>query len=289
MSMKIGVIYPQIEMKGDPEAVRRYGLAAEQLGYDHLIAYDHVLGAMHDGREPKLTGPYTENHPFHDPFTMFSYLAGLTTRLELVSGVIILPQRQTALVAKQAADLALFSNNRFRMGVGLGWNYVEYEALGQDFHTRGKRMEEQIALMRRLWSEPVVTYQGRFDRVDRASLTVFPTRPVPIWLGGFSEPAYRRAGRLADGFLFAGPVSAANEGWAVVRGALDEAGRDPAAFGREYMYGAPTGDADKIADAFKAWRDSGGTHASFSTMGRDLEGVDAHIALIEEVRRKVAG
>ena len=287
--MKIGVIYPQIEMKGDPEAVRRFGLAAEQLGYDHLIAYDHVLGAVHEGREPKLTGPYTEKHPFHDPFTMFAYLAGLTTRLELVSGVIILPQRQTALVAKQAADLALFSNNRFRMGVGLGWNYVEYDALGQDFHTRGKRMDEQIGLMRRLWSEPVVSHEGRFDRVDRASLTVFPTKPIPIWLGGFSEPAYRRAGRLADGFLFAGPVAAANDGWAVVRASLEEAGRDPAAFGREYMYGAPTGDADKIADAFKAWRDLGGTHASLATMGRGLEGVDAHIAFIEEVRRKVAG
>lgn len=284
--MKIGVIYPQIEMKGDPEAVRRFGLAAEELGYDHLIAYDHVLGAVHDGREPKLTGPYTEKHPFHDPFTMFSYLAALTTRLELVSGVIILPQRQTALVAKQAADLALFSNNRLRLGVGLGWNYVEYEALGQDFHTRGRRMDEQIPLMRRLWSEPVVTHHGRFERIERASLTVFPTQPIPIWLGGFSEPAFRRAGRLADGFLFAGPVAVANDSWGVVRAALEEAGREPAGFGREFMYGAQ-GDAEKIADAFKAWRDLGGTHASFATMGRGLDGVDAHIALIEAVRRKL--
>jgi probable F420-dependent oxidoreductase len=287
--MKIGVIYPQIEMKGDPQAARKFGLATEQLGYDHLIIYDHVLGAVHEGREPKLTGPYTEKHPFHDPFTMFSYLAGLTRTLEFVSGVIILPQRQTALVAKQAADLALFSNNRFRMGVGLGWNYVEYEALGQDFKTRGKRMEEQVALMRRLWSEPVVSFSGRFDKVDRASLSLFPTKPVPIWFGGFSEPAWRRAGRIADGFLFAGPLEAANAGWAVVKASMQEAGRDPATFGREYMYGAPTGDADKIADAFKAWRDSGGTHASFATMGRGLDGVDAHIALIEEVRKKVGG
>jgi len=287
--MKIGVIYPQIEMKGDPEAVRRFALAAEQLGYDHLIAYDHVLGAVHEGREPPLTGPYTEKHPFHDPFTMFSYLAGLTTRLELVSGVIILPQRQTALVAKQAADLALFSNNRFRMGVGLGWNWVEYDALGQDFHTRGKRMEEQVALLRRLWSEPVVSFDGRFDHIDRASLSLFPTKPVPIWFGGFSEPAWRRAGRLADGFLFGGPLEAANAGWAVVKASMEEAGRDPETFGREYMYGTPTGDADKIADAFKTWRDAGGTHASVATMGRGFEGVDAHIGFIEDVRRKVEG
>jgi probable F420-dependent oxidoreductase len=286
MSMKIGVIYPQIEMKGDPEAVRRFGLAAEQLGYDHLIAYDHVLGAVHEGREPRLTGPYTEEHPFHDPFTMFSYLAALTTRLELVSGILILPQRQTALVAKQSADLSLFSGDRFRLGVGLGWNWVEYDALGQDFRTRGARMEEQVPLLRRLWSEPVVTHNGRFDNIERASLTVFPKKPIQIWFGGFSPPAFRRAGRLADGFLFGGPLAGANEGWAVVRGALEEAGRDPATFGREYMYGAP-GEAEKIADAFKAWRDQGGTHASFATMGRSLDGVDAHIALIESVRRKL--
>jgi len=199
---------------------------------------------------------------------------------------VILPQRQTALVAKQAADLALFSGDRFRLGVGLGWNWVEYDALGQDFRTRGARMEEQIPLLRRLWSEPVVTHHGRFDHIERASLTVFPKKPIQIWFGGFSPPAFRRAGRLADGFLFGGPLAGANEGWAVVRGALEEAGRDPAAFGREYMYGA-AGEAEKIADAFKAWRDSGGTHASLATMGRGLDGVDAHIALIEAVRRKL--
>jgi probable F420-dependent oxidoreductase len=244
------------------------------------------LGAVHEGREPRLTGPYTEEHPFHDPFTMFSYLAALTTRLELVSGILILPQRQTALVAKQSADLSLFSGDRFRLGVGLGWNWVEYDALGQDFRTRGARMEEQVPLLRRLWSEPVVTHNGRFDNIERASLTVFPKKPIQIWFGGFSPPAFRRAGRLADGFLFGGPLAGANEGWAVVRGALEEAGRDPATFGREYMYGAP-GEAEKIADAFKAWRDQGGTHASFATMGRSLDGVDAHIALIESVRRKL--
>jgi probable F420-dependent oxidoreductase len=165
--MKIGLIYPQNEL-GDPAAVKAIGLAAEEMGYDHLVAYDHVLGATHD-REPKLWGPYTEKHPFHDPFVMFAYLAGLTERIELVSGVLILPQRPTALVARQAADLDLLCGERFRMGVGVGWNYVEYDALGQDFATRGRRIAEQVPLLRRLWSEPLVTFDGEFDKIDRAS------------------------------------------------------------------------------------------------------------------------
>jgi probable F420-dependent oxidoreductase len=284
--MKIGVVYPQIEMKGDPEAVRRFALAAEALGYDHLIAYDHVLGAEHANREPRLAGPYTEKDPFHDPFTMFAYLAGLTTKLELVPGVIILPQRQTALVAKQAADVALFSGDRLRLGVGLGWNHVEYTALGQDFRTRNARMEEQVPLLRRLWSEPLVTHHGRFDHIERASLTIFPKKPIPIWFGGFTPAAYRRAGRLADGFLFAGPVAGAVANWDVVREALAEAGRSEAGFGREHI-GMSFEDADQVADTMKAWRDAGGTHASFATMGRQLGSVDAHIAFIEEVRRKL--
>src|SRR5579859_7003504 len=150
--MEIGVVYPQIELGGSPAALRRFATAAEELGYSHLVAYDHVLGAVHQGREPALMGPYTEQDPFHDPLVMFAYLAGLTTRLGFFSGILILPQRQTALVARQAADLDLFSGGRFRLGVGVGWNYVEYDALGQDFHTRGKRQEEQIELLRRLWT-----------------------------------------------------------------------------------------------------------------------------------------
>jgi probable F420-dependent oxidoreductase len=284
--MKIGAIYPQIEMKGDPEAVRRYALAVEQLGYDHLIAYDHVLGAEDADREPKLLGPYTEKHPFHDPFTMFSYLAGLTSRIEFVPGILILPQRQTALVAKQAADLALFSNDRLRFGVGLGWNYVEYEALGQDFRTRGRRMEEQVPLLRRLWSEPLVTFHGRFDHIERASLTIYPRKPIPIWFGGGTDAAFERAGRLADGFLFGGSVERAHESWGVVRKALEAAGRGDAPFGRELMHMQAT-DAQAVADAARAWRDLGGTHFSFSTMNRELGGVEAHIAFIEEVKRKL--
>src|SRR3954451_10320303 len=202
--MQIGVVYPQTELRGDPIAARRFGRAAEELGFDHLLAYDHVLGAVHAGRTRELTGPYDELDPFHDPFVLFAYLAGLTERLQFATGVIVLPQRPTALVARQAADLDLLSGGRLRLGVGIGWNHVEYEALGQDFRTRGARQEEQIGLLRRLWTEPVVDFSGRFDRLDRAALVPSPERPIPIWLGASGDKAFDRASRLADGFIFLG-------------------------------------------------------------------------------------
>ena len=205
--MQIGAVYPQTELRGDPSAVRRIGRAVEDLGFDHLLAYDHVLGAVHADRTPPLTGPYTERDPFHDPFVMFAYLAAITERIGFATGVLVLPQRQTALVARQAADVDLLSGGRLRLGVGVGWNDVEYEALGQDFRTRGAREEEQIGLLRRLFTEPVVNFSGRFDRVDRAALVPRPARPIPIWLGGSGEAAFERAARLADGFIFFGTAA----------------------------------------------------------------------------------
>src|SRR6202023_2433494 len=184
--MKIGVAYPQNELPGDPSAVREFGRAVEDLGFDHILAYDHVLGAVHAGRTPPLVGPYDETDPFHDPFVIFAYLAAITERISFATGILVLPQRQTALVARQATDVDLLSGGRLRFGVGVGWNYVEYEALGQDFRTRGARQEEQIELLRRLFTEAVVDFSGRFDRVDRAALVPKPSRSIPIWLGGSS-------------------------------------------------------------------------------------------------------
>src|ERR1700691_298391 len=202
--MQIGIVYPQNEAGGDPGGVRRIGRLVEERGFDHLLAYDHVLGAVHADRTPPLTGPYSEHDPFHDPLVMFAYLAGVTERIGFGTGILVLPQRQTALVARQAADVDLLSGGRLRLGVGVGWNYVEYQALGQDFHTRGARQEEQIELLRRLFTEPVVDFSGRFDRIDRAALVPKPTRPIPIWLGGSGDMAFDRAARLADGFIFFG-------------------------------------------------------------------------------------
>ena len=202
--MQIGAVYPQNELGGDPAVVRRIGRAVEELGFHHLLAYDHVLGVVHADRARQLPGPYAEHDPFHDPFVMFAYLAAITERIGFATGILVLPQRQTALVARQAADVDLLSGGRLRLGVGVGWNHVEYEALGQDFATRGARQEEQIGLLRRLFTEPVVDFSGRFDRVDRAALVPRPARPVPIWLGGSGEAAFDRAARLADGFIFFG-------------------------------------------------------------------------------------
>jgi probable F420-dependent oxidoreductase len=281
-SMQIGVVYPQIELRGDPEAVRRIGRATEDLGFDHLLAYDHVLGAVHEGREPALAGPYTEGDPFHDPLVMFAYLAGMTERLGFVTGVIILPQRQTALVARQAADLDLLSGERLRLGVGVGWNYVEYEALGQDFHTRGARADEQIGLLRRLWTEPVVEFDGRFDHIPRAGTRPHPKRPIPIWIGGFGEAAYRRAARLGDGFIFGGRTADIYEGWARVRELLAEQGRPTEGFGGEYAILTKKGPAD-VAEKMEAWAEAGGTHASVVTMSLGLDSTEAHLDYIGQV------
>jgi len=284
--MHIGVVYPQIELRGDPAAVGKIGRAVEELGFDHLLAYDHVLGAVHSGRERQLTGPYTEHDPFHDPLVLFAYLAGLTERIEFATGVLVLPQRQTALVARQAADVDLLSGGRLRLGVGVGWNHVEYEALGQDFGTRGARQEEQIELLRRLFTEPVVDFSGRFDRVDRAALVPKPTRSIPIWLGGASKAAFDRAARLADGFIFfggfAGGIDHAIAAWNALRDRLQALGRPVEDFGADYV-ALPKGGVDGLIAEIGAWRAAGGTHVSVSTMGLGLTSAEAHCEYIATV------
>ena len=192
--MRIGVVFPQTELGGDPGAVRAYGQRAEELGFAHLLAYDHVVGAdpqVHQG----WSGPYDIDTTFHEPLVMFGYLAAVTTTLELVTGVIILPQRQTALVAKQAAEIDLLSGGRLRFGVGIGWNAVEYEALGEDFGNRGRRSEEQVELLRLLWTQRSVTFDGRYHQVTGAGIAPMPVqRPIPLWIGG-RLPARIRADR----------------------------------------------------------------------------------------------
>lgn len=195
--MRIGVTLPQTEIGGAVADLRAYAEGVERLGYRHLVAYEHVVGA-----DPTVhtdwSGPYDIDSTFHEPFVMLGYLAGIT-KLELAPAVIILPQRQTALVAKQAAEVDLLTEGRFRLGIGLGWNQVEYEALGQDFSTRGRRMDEQVALLRRYWTERSITFEGEFDRVTGAGIAPLPLqRPIPLWFGGGSKPAYRRMGRLAS-------------------------------------------------------------------------------------------
>lgn len=284
--MKIGAIYPQIELGGDPRAVDAIGRAVEALGYDYLAMFDHVAGATHADREPPLWGPYSEKDPFHDPLVSFGYLAAITERIELITGILVLPQRQTLLVARQAADIDLLSGGRFRLGVGVGWNYVEFDALGEAFHTRGARMSEQIPLLRRLWEEPLVSFEGRFDRVDRLALNPRPGRAIPIYCGGISDPAYRRAARLADGFIFAGPIENAVAGWTKLRAMLGEEGRAVADFGADYQL--PNGTSvDASLDLIRRWQDAGGTHAGARTMSLGFTAADQHIDHLAEVRSRL--
>jgi probable F420-dependent oxidoreductase len=286
--MRIGVVFPQTEIGGDVADVRAYALRAEELGFSHILAYDHVLGAdpaVHQGWD----GPYDVHTTFHEPLVLFGYLAALTS-LELVTGIIILPQRQTALAAKQAAEVDLLSGGRLRLGVGLGWNKVEYEALGQDFTTRGRRLAEQVGLMRRLWTEQAVTHHGSFDHVTGAGLAPLPVqRPIPVWFGGQSPPAYRRIGQLADGwFPQVRPGPDLDEARRLVAQAAGQAGRDPARIGME---GRVTwrGERGALATAISRWRDAGATHVSVNTMGGGLPSVNAHLAALAEVADTVRG
>ena len=290
--MKIGAVYPQIELGGRPEALARFATQVEALGFDHLLLYDHVVGAVHDHREPPLIGPYTQNDPFHDPLVAFGFLAGITKRIKLITGILILPQRQTVLVAKQATDVQLFSGGRLVLGVGVGWNYVEYDALGEDFHVRGARLNEQIVYLRRLWSEPVVSFDGAFDQMDRACIIPRPDHPIPIYCGGFSEAGYRRAAKLADGFIFAQSLEgSALPGWSRIQALLAEQGRSVEGFGANYMLMDERMcglSVDGIVDTAKRWQEAGGTHLSIVTMGRDFNTVDQHIDHLAEARQQLA-
>jgi probable F420-dependent oxidoreductase len=278
--MRVGVVFPQTELGGDPGAVRAYAQRVEELGYTHVLAYDHVVGAdptVHEG----WNGPYDVHTTFHEPLVMFGYLAAITTSVELVTGVIILPQRQTALVAKQAAEVDLLSGGRLRLGVGIGWNAVEYEALGEDFSNRGKRSAEQIELLRLLWSDQTVTFDGAFHKVTGAGLAPLPVqRPIPVWIGAASERGYRRAGRLADGwFPMMGPGSGLDYARGIVEKAAVEAGRDPSGIGMEgrVSWG---GDDDAVAREIATWADAGASHLSINTMGAGLASVDDHLAVL---------
>ena len=278
--MKIGAVFPQTELGGDAGAVRAYGTAVAELGYHHVLAYDHVVGAD-PAHHVGWSGPYDVTTTFHEPFVMFGYLAALTN-LELVTGIIILPQRQTVLAAKQAAEVDLLTGGRFRFGVGLGWNPVEYEALGQPFDKRGRRLSEQIGLLRALWTSPSVTFVGEFDQVTGAGLAPLPVqRPIPIWIGGRSDPAYRRMGRLADGwFPMVQPGPDLDRAIGIVRAAAESAGRDPDRIGMEGRVAWNPEDPDDFARQVERWRIAGATHVTVNTMNTGQHSVDDHIAAL---------
>ncbi|GAA2634868.1 LLM class F420-dependent oxidoreductase [Paractinoplanes durhamensis] len=277
--MEIGVVLPQGELHGGARELREFAVAVQELGFRHLLAYDHVLGADPDGH-PGWSGPYDVDNPFHEPLTLFAFLAGVCD-LELVTGVLVLPQRQTALVAKQAAEVDLLSGGRLRLGVGLGWNSVEYAALGRPMRGLGSRLDEQIALLRALWTQRSVTLMGSGEHFDAAGLNPRPARSIPIWIGGTSDAAYRRAGRLGDGWLpRLSPGPALDAAKAVVALAALSAGRDPSAIG---MHGR----IRLGAGGFDAWRDAGATHLAVSTLGAGFTSLSEHLRALSQLEGEI--
>ena len=284
--MKYGVVFPQTEFGNDVQALKDYAQTAEELGYDYLLVYDHVLGA-HPHRQPQLTGPYTYEHPFHEPMVFFGFLAAITRRLELVTGILILPQRQTTLVAKQTAEVDVLSGGRLRLGIGIGWNYVEYEALGENFHNRGRRAEEQIEVLRKLWSQPLVTHKSAHHSISNAGLNPLPIqRSIPIWFGGAAEPALKRAARLGDGWMPAGrpPDDRIKAYLEQLHGYLEEAGRDRQSFGIDPWISVQGLHKDEWHRRVEAWRDLGASHLAVDTMRAGFTSPQAHMAAIRAFR-----
>jgi len=281
--MRLGVVFPQTEIGSDRVVIKDYAQAAEELGYSHILAYDHVIGANLASR-PGWQLPYRHLDTFHEPFVLYGYLAGLTKTIDLTTGIIILPQRQTVLVAKQAATIDVLSSGRLRFGIGIGWNPVEYEALGQDFKNRGQRSEEQVELLRQLWTRELVTFHGRWHTVIDAGINPLPIqRPIPIWFGGTDDRALRRLARLGDGwFPLMNPDDKCRAAIEKVRSYAREAGRDPEKIGIEGRISHGAGSEEAWRAELQAWKSLGATHASFNTMKANLPSPRAHI---EAIRR----
>lgn len=284
--MKFGVIYPQTEIGHEPAIVREYAITAERLGYSHITAYEHVLGANPE-RPGGWSGPYTYLNEFIEPFVLFSFMAAVTSTIELTTGILILPQRQTVLVAKQAACLDVLSGSRLRLGIGIGWNSVEYTALEQNFHNRGKRIEEQVEVLQQLWNQPLVDIRGKWHDIPDAGINPLPVRKnIPIWFGGHADPVLKRAARLGNGWM---PnyrdADAAREAIDKLDGYLAELGRirgnaritDDQRFGLEARIPYGDGDPNTWLNLVQGWRDVGATHISFNTMGAGFQSAQEHI------------
>lgn len=286
--MKYGAVFPQIEYPSDPIAIRDYAQAVEAMGYDYLLVYDHILGANPE-RPGGWHGPYTFKDPFQEPFVLFGYLAGLTQRLELVTGILILPQRETALVAKQAAQVDVLSGGRLRLGVGIGWNEVEYEAMNFSFRNRGKRIEEQIDVLRRLWTEPLVKFDSQWHHINDAGINPMPVqRPIPIWFGGGADVVLQRMARIGDGWMpNSMSLDTARELVDKLHGFLDAEGRDPSTFGIDTRLNVRTTPEPEWQHFLDAWRSMGATYVGVNTMGLGFTSPDQHLDVLRRFREAV--
>ena len=287
--MEIGAVLPHNEIGTDPAAIKAYVQGVEEMGMTHLLIYDHVLGAERD-RPGGFEGPYDNHVAFHEPMTFLAYVAALTERLELVTTVLILPQRQTVLVAKQAAEVAVLSGNRLRLGVGTGWNRVEYQALNETFTNRGRRQSEQVELMRRLWTEDTLSFAGQFHTVEAAGINPRPTRPVPIWFGGSSPALLERCGRLGDGWMPLGGANAKSaEAIATIGRHREDAGLSMDGFGIQAQAQYAGGTPDRWRAHASSWEALGATHLALATHNAGPTDVDGHLARLAEYRAAVLG
>ncbi len=290
--MQLGVTFPQTEIGTDPTAIRDFAQAVEDLGFSFLVFYDHVLGADPD-RPGGWTGIYDKSHAFHEPLVTFAYLAALTKRIRLMTSILVLPQRQTVLVAKQAAEVDLLSGGRLELGVGNGWNEVEFEALGSGFRDRGARLEEQVTVLRELWRSDAVSLAGRWHRITAAGINPRPARCIPLWLGGGSDAVLRRTARIADGWMPGGRIQGPRDAIpaaAKLRGYLEAEGRAPTSFPiLGGLMATPTSTPEKWRAAAARWREAGATHLTLHTMGAGFEELDQHLAVIRLFRDELAG
>jgi probable F420-dependent oxidoreductase len=286
--MKYGAVFPQLEIGSDSAVVRDYILAVEDMGFDYLLAYDHVVGANPD-RPGGWMGPYTHKSQFHEILTLFAYAAGITEKIELVSGILILPQRQTALVAKQTAQIDVLSNGRLRLGVAVGWNKVEMEASGEKFSNRGKRIEEQIEVLRLLWTNELVQYEGKYHKLDDVGINPLPVqRPIPIWFGGGADAVIERMAKLADGWMpnFR-PVEQSHPQVDMLKRCLEENGRSLDDFGIDVRLTANRQPESEWESYLQAWREMGATHAAMNTMDAGYKSLDEHLATLRKFKAMV--
>lgn len=288
MTIKIGILYPQTEFGSDPAAIRDFAQTAEQLSFSHVLTYEHVLGANPD-RPGGWSGIYDYEDPFQEPFALFSFMAAVTQRIEFLTSILVLPQRQTPLVAKQAATLDVLSGGRLRLGVGVGWNEVEFVGMGENFHNRGRRIEEQVSLLRRLWTEPLVAHSSEWHEIPDAGINPLPIQqPIPIWFGGHADPVIRRAARMGDGWIPNYPTAEdAKPHFDKLRAYLAEEGRDEQEFGLEVRVHYRQGDPQRLADLVRDWEAAGATHVGLNTMRSRLTGPTEHLEAIRAFAESV--